>query len=102
MSGNPAMAIIMGIVFGMRNALSSVMAPYMTAYIVGRRDYARIYAIMMIVNSIAGATGPVFAGRMYDVTGSFNLAWIVFGIMFVLVFFVSIIAFRSGEGMDEM
>ena len=51
---------------------------------------------------IAGATGPVFAGRMYDVTGSFNLAWIVFGIMFVLVFFVSIIAFRSGEGMDEM
>ena len=102
MSGNPAMAVIMGVIFGMRNAMSSVMPPYMTAYIVGRRDYAKIFAVVNLVQGIGAALGPVFAGYLYDTMGSFNLAWIIFGVMFVVLFFISIITFKSGEGMDEM
>ncbi len=102
MAGQPAMAMIMGIAFGMRNAISSVMPPYMTAYIVGRRDYTKIFAIISIISGAACTLGPLFGGFLYDKTGSFNLAWIIFGVMFVIVFFISIITFRAGEGMDEL
>ena len=99
---SPVMAILCGFFMGMRNAMSSVLVPYQTALIVGRRDYAQIFAVVNIIAMLGSSFGPVFAGAVYDKTGSFNLALIIFAVMWVVLVFTSIFSVKTGEGYDEL
>ena len=102
LSGRPALAILCGIFMGMRNGMSSVLSPYLTALIVGRRDYARIYAVLNVVGTLGGSLGPVFAGAVFDRTGAFLPAFTVFAVMFAAVAAAAVLSVRSGQGFDEM
>ena len=47
----------------------------------GRRSFGAIQGVLLGVNAFAAMLGPVFAGWMYDTTGSYRVA---FGIMAAL------------------
>jgi MFS family permease len=50
----------------------------------GRRNYATIAGISMSLAVIGTVAAPVFAGYLYDVTQSYDLAFYIFIVMIVL------------------
>lgn len=50
----------------------------------GVAAYGTIYGMISMINQIGGAAGPVAAGAIYDNTGSYHLAFIIFLILFIL------------------
>jgi MFS family permease len=50
----------------------------------GLAFYGAIFGALNLAQSMGTATGPFFAGLMYDATGTYYWAFIVFGLMFLI------------------
>jgi sugar phosphate permease len=55
------------------------LRPGLQADYFGTRSYGTIMGLMSIVSMPAGLISPVFAGWIFDVTGSYRLAWQIIG-----------------------
>ena len=49
----------------------------MTAEIFGMRSHGVLLGFVFFADTIGGATGPVLAGFIFDVTNSYNLAFLL-------------------------
>ncbi|MFC1995367.1 MFS transporter, partial [Chloroflexota bacterium] len=65
-------AAIFGISFG---ALMVLMSP-ITAELFGLRSLGLILGVLIFIADIGDASSPIVVGRIFDVTGSYNLAFI--------------------------
>jgi OFA family oxalate/formate antiporter-like MFS transporter len=72
--------ILGGAAFGGYLALS----PALTADIWGLKNIGVNYGAMFTAWGFGGIWGPYFAGRIYDVFGSYEIAFIVFAIQCVI------------------
>jgi len=50
----------------------------------GLASYAVIFGMVNLAHSIGSAVGPLFAGYMYDATGSYQLAFTIFLVLFAV------------------
>ena len=80
-------AIVWGIIYGIGNAVQTVMPPLMTAACAGLKHYAPIYGIMAIFQTLGSGLGMPLSGYIYDKTHSYNTA---FGLYLVLCFLAAI------------
>jgi MFS family permease len=101
-SGNLYIAIAFAAVFALVGSMTTVTPPYVTATIVGLKDYPTIFGILSLFYGIGVATGPVVAARVFDSTGSFDQVWIAFGIMAVIIVFTTVLAAKKGEGFSQI
>ncbi len=102
MSGQAAIfAILFGVTFGLRQGLCSLGPPYMTAMIVGRREYSKIYGIIGAIFAGGSATGPVVGAMIFDHTGSFHGTWLMYGALTILMGISCIAAVQSGKGFSN-
>jgi MFS family permease len=44
----------------------------------GTKKYGTIMGLMTVISTVGGLASPVFAGWIYDITGSYQLAWQLF------------------------
>ena len=75
------------------------MAPLsglMWANYFGRGSLGAIRGVFLPVTQILGAVGPVFAGYVFDTTGSYDKAFLVFGLCFAVGAVVMLLAKRPG------
>ena len=92
------MAIAFGAFFGMMCSMTTVTPPYITALVVGRRNYAGIYGLLSLFFGLGSAFGPLVASAVFDATGSFNIAWIIFAVLSALIALTSVsVAKKSRE-----
>jgi MFS family permease len=69
--------------------LFTVMSPTVAEYF-GLKAHGAIFGIVVFFGTIGGASGPILAGRIFDLTGSYTLAFIAlaalatFGMILVL------------------
>ena len=68
-------AVIMGIGYGVRNPLTTAVR----GVYFGRRAFASIYGFSQIPLNIMAFSGPLFAGYMFDITGSYTLPFLTVG-----------------------
>ena len=101
-SGNLYIAIAFAAVFALVGSMTTVTPPYVTATIVGLKDYPTIFGVLSLFYGIGVATGPVIAARVYDSTGSYDQAWIAFGILAVIIVFTTVLAAKKGEGLSQI
>jgi OFA family oxalate/formate antiporter-like MFS transporter len=47
----------------------------------GRKNFGTIYGIIQGISTFGGIAGPLIAGRVYDMKGSYSLAFTSFAIM---------------------
>jgi MFS family permease len=80
-------AIVWGIIYGIGNAVQTVMPPLMTAACAGLKHYAPIYGIMAIFQTLGSGLGMPLSGYIFDKTGNYNAA---FGLYLVLCFLSAI------------
>lgn len=76
---------------------SQQMTAYLTARYAGLRNYGTIYGIITTASTTAAGVGPVLAGRVFDLTGSYTALFS--GGIFV-TFLAGISAFRLGKYPD--
>ena len=55
----------------------------------GRKNFATIRGIMSLIYAVGIITGPIFAGYVYDVTQSYQVAFITF----IVVYFLAAVTF---------
>ena len=79
-------AVLTGVGFGGM----IVILPHMMAEYVGRKHFAQVVGWTTPIVAVAGAVSPVFAGYLFDVTGSY--AW-PFGIAAALLFACGLLSF---------
>jgi len=95
---NPVLAVACGVAFGLRQGFTSLGPPYMTAMIVGRREYSKIYGTMAACFALGSSVGPVLGAWIFDHTGSYHITWIMFGIVMVVMLAASLLTVKTGKG----
>lgn len=65
------------IVFGMGLGGGSVVVPLLVGEYFGLRAFGTILGLVTISGTLGAALGPVATGRIFDVTGSYDLAFIL-------------------------
>ena len=101
LAGNKAFAIIFGVIVGLALSMTTCTPPLLTSLAVGRREYSSIYGLLNAF-ATAGALGPVIAGFIYDHTESYDLAWIIFAVVAVVILVLTILAMNKSKGYSSM
>lgn len=65
------------ILFGFAYGEILCMMPLLPAWLFGLRNHGAILGIITFASTFGGSIGPVAAGRIFDVTGSYRMVWIV-------------------------
>ena len=76
-SGSVAVAYIMAIVFGLGNAIGSVMPPLLTSAVYGSKDYGSVYGYISSATQLGLTFGSLLVASIFDSTGDYRIAWIV-------------------------
>ena len=63
------------IVFGLALGGGAVVVPLLIGEYFGLRAFGKILGVITISATLGAATGPVLTGRIFDVTGSYDLAF---------------------------
>jgi MFS family permease len=71
------------ITFGLALGGAAVMVPLLVGECFGLPAFGKILGVIMISATLGGAAGPVITGRIYDVTGSYNLAFMLHAAVFL-------------------
>jgi MFS family permease len=71
-------------IFGFGLWASGGLIPPMTAELFGLRDHGTIYGSIFVSGATGGAFGPVVVGYLFDLTGDYQLAFIVCFIITIL------------------
>ena len=102
LAGNKAFAIIFGVIVGLALSMTTCTPPLLTSLAVGRREYSSIYGLLNAFATAGVALGPVIAGFIYDHTESYDLAWIIFAVVAVVIIVLTILAMNKSKGYSSM
>ena len=91
-------AIIYGIAYGGEAAVM-VLVP---AELFGLKYVGVITAATFLMGAIGGAIGAPFGGHIFDITGRYDLAFVICIIVSALAFILSMILLRSGGKMGQV
>jgi MFS family permease len=80
---NPGIGVIYAwfILYGLGQGFSFTISPLMRARFFGRKAFGSIQGIASMLMTPIGVAAPIFAGWIYDTTGSYNLAFQLFAYM---------------------
>ena len=80
------------ILVGMGLGGGAVLIPLLVGECFGLRAFGKVLGVVTISATLGAATGPVVTGRIFDVTGSYKLAFILHIVSFtasaVVLYFV--------------
>lgn len=79
------MLYLFGVIFGFGHGGLAIMESLMTAEIFGMRSHGVLLGFVFFADTIGGAIGPVFAGYIFDITGSYNAAFQISAILGILI-----------------
>ncbi len=71
------------ITFGLALGGVAVMMPLLVGECFGLHAFGKILGVMMVSGTLGAAAGPVLTGHIYDVTGSYDLAFMLHAVVFV-------------------
>jgi MFS family permease len=71
------------ITFGLGLGGVAVMIPLLVGECFGLLAFGKILGVIMISGTLGGAAGPVLTGRIFDVTGSYSLAFMLHAVVFL-------------------
>jgi len=99
--GNLAIACAFGAVFGLVASMTTVTPPYVTARIVGVRDYATIFGIISLFYGLGVASGPIVVEGLFETVG-WEPIFIALTILSAIMAFTTILSHKKGKGFAEI
>ena len=78
------MLYLFAVVFGFSySAVHALLSPT-TAWLFGLRSHGVIFGCIMLSGTMGMATGPVLTGYIFDITGSYQLAFLIFALINII------------------
>ncbi|HEY9162680.1 MAG TPA: MFS transporter [Desulfomonilia bacterium] len=77
-------AITWGVIYGIGNAVQTVMPPLMTASCAGLKHFSTIYGVMAIFQTLGSGLGMPLSGYIFDKTGNYNIAFALYLVLCIL------------------
>ena len=74
---NLGMLYLFAVLYGMSLWSTGALISPLMADLFGLKAHATLYSFTVFAGSMGGAAGPVIAGTLFDVTGSYHLAFIL-------------------------
>ncbi len=75
---------VFAILFGMGLGGGAVLVPLLVGECFGLRAFGKVLGLVMISATLGAASGPVVTGRIFDVTGSYTLAFVLHIVSFTM------------------
>jgi MFS family permease len=91
------LAVLFGVVYGFANAIQTVVPPLMTADGLGLKHYALIYGVMNIFSTLGAGIGMPLSGYIYDATGSYGYAFVLYIVLTAAAMVLGILAMRRAK-----
>lgn len=96
------MLYLFAVVFGFSYGGESSVRPLMVADLFGLKAYGVIHGVVFIGFTIGGAIGTVVAGRIFDITDSYQLAFLALAALGVVgIILVSFLRLSGKGGINE-
>lgn len=89
-----------GAVFGLVSSMTTVTPPYLTARIVGTRDYATIFGIISLFYGLGVALGPIVVSALSAPLG-WTPVWIGLAVLMAAMTATSVFSYLKGIGFDS-
>lgn len=83
--------------YGLGGPTITVIPPLMVNGLFGDKDYGTLVGVMNMATSIGGAFGGTVAAKVYDMTGSYSIFWIVACVSVLCAALCRFIAFRISK-----
>ena len=74
---NANMLYLMALVFGLGNAIGTVIPPLVTSEIFGNEKYGEAYGMANSATQVGLSLGSLMVASLYDLNGSYTNAWII-------------------------
>lgn len=84
MGKNVNMLYIMAVVFGLGNAIGTVIPPLVTSEIFGNEKYGEAYGMVNSATQVGLSLGSLMVASLYDLNGSYTSAWIILLVLTVV------------------
>ena len=68
---------LFAVVYGFSHGGFFALISPLVAELFGTKSYGSIFGVVLFVSQIGGAIGPVVAGRLFDVTDSYYIAFLI-------------------------
>jgi MFS family permease len=92
------MLFVYALLFGFGYGSMTVLMPFLLADRFGRHILGTTYGMLVFfVMAIGGTTGPMITGYIYDLTGSYDNAWLLNLAVLVIVTFLILILNKPGK-----
>ena len=97
MGSNVVMLYIMAVLFGLGDAIGTVTPPLVTGAVFDTEKYGEAYGIANSFNQIGLTFGSLMVAGIYDISGSYNPAWILLLVLTLTAFFGWIGSYRMAK-----
>lgn len=84
MAKSEALAFLFAVTYGFSIVISTVGVPFMADDLFGKKDFGALFGYIQVFFTIAGSLGVIVSGFIYDLTNSYELAWIFFLALFTI------------------
>lgn len=92
---NETMVYLSVIVFGCTLAATFVLCPMITIFAFGPKDYASIYGLVTFFIFLGPAVAPPLSGLIYDINGSYTLAFIIYALLLAVALAVGFVILKK-------
>lgn len=95
--GSTAVLYAMAIIFGLGNPIGTVSPPLLVAAIYGKEKYGEAYGVANSATQIGLSLGSLLVAAIFDLSGSYTMAWIVLAILTVLTLLSWVSSYASSR-----
>jgi len=88
-------AILFAVIYGIGNAVQTIMPPLMTSECSGLKHFALIYGIISIFSTLGSAVGMPLSGYLYDWQGNYDVAFVLYIALAIVAAALGVCALRS-------
>jgi MFS family permease len=74
---SPALAYLYAVLIGLGYAVTAPLMPAVISDLFRGRHFGAIFGTLHVANALGGSIGPWIGGRIFDVTGSYRVAFVV-------------------------
>lgn len=83
-AGNPPMLFVFAVIYGFSHgAIFTVMSPTIAEYF-GMRSHGQLFGTVLFVGTLGGTIGPALTGYIFDITGTYRIAFMALTLCGVL------------------
>ena len=92
---------VAALIFGLGGGGAGVAEPALVAELFGMKSHGLIFGVVSVAFTLGGAVGPLVTGYIFDITGNYQLAFLVCAATGVLGFILATIL-RPIKGLDSV